>query len=137
MNWEPAQPRQKHVPDASSGIKSAHSTSTSTTFASAFVQLRGRPSKHARRQHVLNDELALADGAYSSTPVFDRVFTYPQPCRLPRYPGRNIYYIKKQSDGTWSHSTVISDGSVQVVSFAEDINVSDGSSQEQSLLVAL
>lgn len=37
---------------------------------------------------------------------------------------RNVYYIKEQSDGTWVPGTIISDGSVQVVSFSEDINVS-------------
>ncbi|CAM9245846.1 unnamed protein product [Sphacelaria rigidula] len=38
------------------------------------------------------------------------------------YEARNVYYIKEQSDGTWVPGTIISDGSVQVVSFSEDIN---------------
>lgn len=36
---------------------------------------------------------------------------------------RNIYYIKKEADGTWIPGTIVSDRSVKVISFAETIKV--------------
>lgn len=38
---------------------------------------------------------------------------------------RNIYYIVEEDDG-WKIGTIISDASVQIISFAEDINVRSG-----------
>lgn len=35
---------------------------------------------------------------------------------------RNIYYLVEE-DGEWALGTIISDASVQIISFAEDINV--------------
>lgn len=35
---------------------------------------------------------------------------------------RNIYFLREEEDG-WAVGTIISDASVQIVSFAEDVNV--------------
>ncbi len=37
---------------------------------------------------------------------------------------KNIYYIKKDGD-SWTVGTIISDGSVPIIGFSEDINVRD------------
>ncbi|CAM9268154.1 unnamed protein product, partial [Hapterophycus canaliculatus] len=35
---------------------------------------------------------------------------------------KNVYFIKEEEDGTLTSGTIISDGSLQVISFAEDVN---------------
>lgn len=39
---------------------------------------------------------------------------------------RNVYFIKEEDDGTLVSGTIISDSSLQIINFAEDINVSKG-----------
>ncbi|CAM9956915.1 unnamed protein product, partial [Ascophyllum nodosum] len=37
------------------------------------------------------------------------------------FTARNIFYILPQDDGSWTTGTIISDGSIAVYSFAEDV----------------
>lgn len=39
---------------------------------------------------------------------------------------RNVYFIKEEEDGTLGSGSIISDGSLEIINFAEDNNVSHG-----------
>ena len=51
----------------------------------------------------------------------------PLPCitRMLAFFERNIFYILQKDDGTWESGTIISDSSVAVYSFSEDMDVSE------------
>lgn len=51
---------------------------------------------------------------------------YLHPWSLCILRDRNIYYIIQEDDGSWTSGTIISDSSVAVYSFSEDVDVSDG-----------
>lgn len=53
--------------------------------------------------------------------LFDPTLFLPQTLCPPW--DRNIYYILQEDDGTWKTGTIISDRSVRIYSFSEDINV--------------
>lgn len=59
----------------------------------------------------------MADGALSLT--FERLAGL---VLLGCY-GSNVYYIKEQTDGTWTPGTIISNGTMQVISFTETVKV--------------
>ena len=43
---------------------------------------------------------------------------------LPVVFGRNVYFIRKEDDGTWTRGSIISDRSVAIISFTENVYVS-------------